>query len=890
MAKSKTRLKKPIVANPSYTVTQVDNRGQATYPSTPTVKRKLQLPNYDINLKPSVTASNTPEAIAKKNTDALRKKGYSEKVLNYGRKANEYFENGLSNTLQAVGPPVLGTSLAALDIVNDLNRKEYAQVPVDALSGYLKIPFGTKTIPASDIFSKPSVVKKMLPLGRGIDAAEAVYSFKKAKDYSDSTEMYKNQQLYSDSLRDELQKKVQNQEYQPNTKGEQKFGNGGPINKKVVIPPTPYTVTAVDANSVRQAAPRLTTPPPSPMRVSTKPQVKRRDSLIDAQIKYVQANKSKNDTLNYAVIDKNSNNIVYVDRNGKRIKNEPIITGVDSGDVTTAPSQQEYYKSDLKDKYKDYYDYLDQIKQKITPAGVFSTKLITNYTEPIGLKNKIKKIIDKDAWQEAKNHRIESYGPTGQLLTLTDEEGKESSKAIHGTGYMNRIAALKDTTNKTSRNMSNGCINLDGTSCGFSTLKDNSKVYILPERDTLAPYTKPVKLEYGGKVTSLKNTNINDYTMRKYKNGGGLRKCEDGGALDPSDAAISKVLAFRNQTMQRNANELAMSSNRVVDNMYNTQSTRREFELGGYVRNLGIINDERNWLAPKAPPVSNKKSMGVDAYGVSGNTKFDDGGDTEGDFRDNINGFAQDNGEEKDKNNLFKDTTNGQLSDGLGMAASLASSVMPLSDAGQYGRYDATDRGKMGISSALQGASMGAKLGPAGAVVGAVVGGVAGVVMAKKRERDKAKQVAKDQAAYQDRAASTLNFNNNVGVDNTAMYADGGLMKRPLAAAMMNRQNSNMKPMSENATEVKGKSHAEGGEALPDLGAEVEAGETTEGSYVFSKKLGFADLHRPLARAMGKIEKKPMTPDRVNALRLLQGKVEMLKAQQEQVRKQLNLA
>lgn len=458
----------------------------------------------------------------------------------------------------------------------------------------------------------------------------------------------------------------------------------------------------------------------------------------------------------------------------------------------------------------------------------------------------------------------------------------------------------------------------------------------------------------------------------KLKNGGRLRKYDNGGgALDPSDAAISKVLAFRNQSREamqramdpnqpslqsntmgeprlknlpnsqrsthymaydfdktgsnpvvyptinmtpsglkyngfegaRNAgNVMPMPSNRVADmfsnNGYKVATGMNKRELGGYVRNLGIINDERNWLAPKAPPVSNKKSMGVDVYGVSGNTKFGIGGDTEGeeekDFRDNINGFAQnsgeDNGEQKDKNNLFKDTTNGQLSDGLGMAASLASSVMPLSDAGQYGRYDVTDRGKMGISSALQGASMGAKLGPAGAVVGAVVGGVAGVVMAKKRERDKAKQVAKDQAAYQDRAASTLNFNNNVGVDNTAMYADGGLMKRPLAAAMMNRQNSNMKPMSENATEVKGRSHAEGGEALPDLGAEVEAGETTEGSYVFSKKLGFADLHRPLARAMGKIEKKPMTPDRVNALRLLQGKVEMLKAQQEQVRKQLNLA
>lgn len=768
-----------------------------------------------------------------------------------------------------------------------------------------------------------------------------------------------------------------------------KYKNGGPINKKVVIPPTPYTVTAVDANSVRQAAPRLTPPPPppSPMRVSTKPQVKRRDSLIDAQIKYVQANKSKNDTLNYAVIDKNSNNIVYVDRNGKRIKNEPIITGVDSGDVTTAPSQQEYYKSNLKDKYKDYYDYLDQIKQKITPAGVFSTKLITNYTEPIGLKNKIKKIIDKDAWQEAKNHRIESYGPTGQLLTLTDEEGKESSKAIHGTGYMNRIAALKDTTNKTSRNMSNGCINLDGTSCGFSTLKDNSKVYILPERDTLAPYTKPVKLEYGGKVTSLKNTNINDYTMGKYKNGGKLCKCEDGGALDPSDAAISKVLAFRNQSREamqramdpnqpslqsntmgeprlknvpnsqrsthymaydldktgsnpvvyptinmtpsglkyngfegaRNAgNVMPMPSNRVADmfsnNGYKVATGMNKRELGGYVRNLGIINDERNWLTPKTPPVSNKKSMGVDVYGVSGNTKFSTGGDTEGeegeegeDFRDVIAGFAQKgNGENgngtTNQGNLNK-TVDG-ISEGLGLAATGLNTLNPLSDPGQYGKYDVRDRGKMAGTSALSGTSMGLKIGAnpalvaatgglsivAGAALGAITGGVAGTIMAKKRERDKAKQVAKDQAAYQDRAASTLNFNNNVGVDNTAMYADGGLMKRPLAAAMMNRQNSNMKPMSENATEVKGRSHAEGGEALPDLGAEVEAGETTEGSYVFSKKLGFADLHRPLARAMGKIEKKPMTPDRVNALRLLQGKVEMLKAQQEQVRKQLNLA
>ena len=1124
MAKSKTRSKKPLVESP-YTVTQVDNRGQATYPSTPPVKRKLQMPKYDINLKPSVTASNTPEAIARKNTDALRKEGYSEKVLNYSRKANEYFENGLSNTLQAVGPPALGASLSALDVVNDLTRKEYAQVPVDALSGYVKVPIGTKSVHTPNMYKgfdlgKPSVVKKMLPLGRGIDAAEAVYSFKKAKDYTDSAEKYLNQQLYSDSLRDDLQKKVQNQEYQPNTKGEQKFRDGGPILT------TPYTVSTVDSN-------------PSTHSTVSDTEVAKASNILESKEWKTKnlSNRTKSTTpvskITYKKLDDSSyqnihryngktefeckgkgcaeqvhselQNIGYdptkystdawftsdaVQKAGGSTVDWKNYKNVKVGDVLSMDRPGEHYQTEIKNNPNKYkaeksVEHLGivvgfdekgiplikhggkeekTVVQPITnlslqaPVGTLnytpSTMVrvpnntgkvsddyfrinharIDNLPAPIAFENTKYTAKDKK-FIEAQNKNLEQQTKVLGIDPKTTQELQRMSFAIfkkESNGGQSKLANVKEslsglkkypslgptrlkydmfTNSSVGNSMNNLGVskerlaygrdyndvvnatmsvlgsqyktqsksadknnlrfgvpieNIIQKSYNAPSLRNDSAYFNTPENNY---YTKmgnklskdagirPAQFVNGGEVTPLQNTNINDYTMRKYKNGGRLTMCENGGALDPSDAAISRVLAFRNQSREamqramdpnqpslqsnsmgeprlknlpnsqrsthymaydldktgsnpvvyptinmtpsglkyngfegaRNAgNVMPMPSNRVADMFsdtgYKVGTGMNKRELGGYVRNLGIINDERNWLTPKPPPVSNKKSMGVDVYGVSaGNTRFEEGGDTE---------------EEK-----LNRTVDG-VSEGLGLAATGLSALNPLSEAGQYGQYDRKDRGRMASTSALSGASMGLKLGAnpalvaatgglslaAGAALGAIAGGVGGAVMARKRERDKAKQIAKDQAAYQDRATASLNFNNNVGVDNTAMYADGGLMKRPLAAAMMNRQNSNMKPMSENATEVKGRSHAEGGESLPDLGAEVEAGETTEGSYVFSKKLGFADLHRPLARAMGKIEKKPMTPDRVNALRLLQGKVEMLKAQQEQVRKQLNLA
>lgn len=86
-------------------------------------------------------------------------------------------------------------------------------------------------------------------------------------------------------------------------------------------------------------------------------------------------------------------------------------------------------------------------------------------------------------------------------------------------------------------------------------------------------------------------------------------------------------------------------------------------------------------------------------------------------------------------------------------------------------------------------------------------------------------------------------------------------------------------PINSTTTQVNGDSHAQGGVQLPQ--AEVEGGETISNGFVFSKELGFADLHKPIARAIGKIEAKPMNPVRRQTLGILKNREATLAAQQE---------
>lgn len=91
---------------------------------------------------------------------------------------------------------------------------------------------------------------------------------------------------------------------------------------------------------------------------------------------------------------------------------------------------------------------------------------------------------------------------------------------------------------------------------------------------------------------------------------------------------------------------------------------------------------------------------------------------------------------------------------------------------------------------------------------------------------------------------------------------------------------------SDNAL-ITGNSHEQGGVKIPELDTEVEGGETTLNNFVFSKKLGFADMHLPIAKAKGKIEQKPRTLERATSMRLLAQKEQNLMQQQELLKQQM---
>ena len=194
-----------------------------------------------------------------------------------------------------------------------------------------------------------------------------------------------------------------------------------------------------------------------------------------------------------------------------------------------------------------------------------------------------------------------------------------------------------------------------------------------------------------------------------------------------------------------------------------------------------------------------------------------------------------------------------------------------------------------GLAGAANGAAAGMAFGPIGAGVGAVVGGLTSVFGQSKINRQA--KLAESQQAFDYNNAEDTRASARYAADPTlstgklsaSYYAAGGSLPGGT------QPGGSLKPLSNDTVEVKGPSHANGGVELPTQGAEVEVGETIKDDYVFSKQLGFADLHKPIARAIGKIEQKPLSPERVNALKLLQQQENNLKLSQEYVRSKLGV-
>lgn len=145
------------------------------------------------------------------------------------------------------------------------------------------------------------------------------------------------------------------------------------------------------------------------------------------------------------------------------------------------------------------------------------------------------------------------------------------------------------------------------------------------------------------------------------------------------------------------------------------------------------------------------------------------------------------------------------------------------------------------------------------------------------QERAKANKVEKNRSIrnnlIQSLNANNLSNYNTYGAGDTSIYKTGGTLRE----------------LNSDTVEVEGATHNEGGVQLPGVNAEVEDNETIAKDYVFSDFLGFAERHKPIAKQIGKIEKKPLNNERRVSLEILRKKEAALKEEQEQLKNSLGL-
>jgi hypothetical protein len=186
-------------------------------------------------------------------------------------------------------------------------------------------------------------------------------------------------------------------------------------------------------------------------------------------------------------------------------------------------------------------------------------------------------------------------------------------------------------------------------------------------------------------------------------------------------------------------------------------------------------------------------------------------------------------------------------------------------------------------SKAAAGAQMGMAAGPWGAAAGAVIGGAMGLISGKadkQKAEDDAKLQARVQLQNQQQQGANfaaMNPEEVYGNKNASYFKLGGTLKSFNGAGTQ---------LSSNTVALDGPSHEEGGIDLGD-GNEAEGGETVtnqpDGTYVMTNLLGIANAHKSISKQIGKIEKKTMSPERVNSLKLLRNKEQRLINLQQQL-------
>jgi len=236
----------------------------------------------------------------------------------------------------------------------------------------------------------------------------------------------------------------------------------------------------------------------------------------------------------YAIVDKIGNVIRYYDVNHNIVKEEKIITGESNKDVDKELSWNEFMRAHPTADKSTYIDYLQATGNKTTPAGLFKLHYKDDVLENPSTKGKIADMIIPGHKQKTIDSRSHTYGNSGKMFTLTSQYGIPSSKAIHGTGYEDRLAAF---TNNTDRNLSNGCINVDGKTICFDFLKEGSNLYVLPEEkgaNNIVTFKDNFTDNNSGKIDPIRNISrerVNEIRQTK-KNFNNINKAANLGMND----------------------------------------------------------------------------------------------------------------------------------------------------------------------------------------------------------------------------------------------------------------------------------------------------------------------------------------------------------------------
>jgi hypothetical protein len=208
-------------------------------------------------------------------------------------------------------------------------------------------------------------------------------------------------------------------------------------------------------------------------------------------------------------------------------------------------------------------------------------------------------------------------------------------------------------------------------------------------------------------------------------------------------------------------------------------------------------------------------------------------------------------------------------------------------------QYGAKSDGNAAISGALkmggQGAAIGTMIMPG---IGTAIGGVLGAGIGAFTGKKKNDQLQENQAnantlfAQMQQQQYNQRFRNydSTGSNQNQVYAKlGGQV--PISHTL--GIGGKLDKLSENRYEVDGRSHDEGGVKFPNEQVELEGGESGSGDYIFSKELGFADKHIPIAKMIGKMDKKPTNRITAQTIEHLEQREQQLKQRQEEVKSYL---